>query len=69
MDSVSEVNESDDEYVAVGKKRDQKPFNQKELSDFIRDTDVSKDVGEFMASVLIRRGLTQSGIKSFIHRE
>ena len=47
--SVSEVNESDDEYVPVGKKRDEKLFNQKELSDFIRDTGVSKDVEEFMA--------------------
>ena len=53
-DRVSEVNESDDEYIPVGKKRDQKPFNQKELSDFIRDIGVSKNVGEFMASVLIR---------------
>ena len=56
-DTVSEVNESYDEYVPVSKKRDQKPFNQKELSDFIRDTGVLKDIGEFMASVLIRRGL------------
>ena len=64
--SVSEVNESDDEYVPVGKKRDQKPFNQKELSDFIRDTGVSKDVREFMASVLIRRGLAQPGTKSSV---
>ena len=68
-DSVSEVNESDDEYVPVGKKRDQKPFNQKELSDFIRDNGVSKDIGEFMASGLIRRGLAQPGIKSSIYRE
>ena len=68
-DSVSEVNESDDEYVPFGKKRDQKPFNQKELSDFILDTGVSKDVGEFMASVLIRRGLAQPGTKSSIYRE
>ena len=68
-DSVSEVNESDDENVLVGKKRDQKPFNQKELSNFIRDTGVSKDVGEFMASLLIRRGLAQPGTKSSIYKE
>ena len=68
-DSVSEVNESDDQYVPVGKKRDQKPFNHKELSDFIRDTGVSKDVGEFIASVLIRRGLAQPGTKSSIYRD
>ena len=68
-DSVSEVNESDDEYVSVSKKRDQKPFNKKELSDFIRDTGVSKDVGEFMASVLISRGLAQPRTKSSIYRE
>ena len=67
-DSVSEVNESDDEYVPVGKKRDQKPFNQ-ELSDFIRDSSVSKNVGEFMASVLIRRGLAQPATKSSMYRE
>ena len=68
-DSVSEVTESDDEYVPVSKKRDQKPFNEKELSDFIRDTGVSKDVGEFMASVLLRRGLAQPGTKSSIYRD
>ena len=68
-DSVSEVNESDDEYVPVSKKRDQRPFNQKELSDFIRDTGVSKDIGEFIASVLIKRGLAQPGTKFSIYRE
>ena len=66
--SARELNESDDEYVPSGEKRFRKSFNQKELTDFIRDTGVSKDI-EFTSSVLIRHSLAQPGTKSFIHKE
>ena len=66
--SARELNESDDEYVPSDEKRFRKSFNQKELTDFIRDTGVSKDIG-FTSSVLIKRSLSQLGTKSFIHRE
>ena len=66
--SARELNESEDEYVPSGEKRFRKSFNQKDLTDFIRDTGVSKDIG-FTSSVLIRRSLAQPGTKSFIHRE
>ena len=66
--SARELNESDDEYVPPGEKRFRKSFNQKELTDFIRDTGVSKDIG-FTSSVLIRRGLAEPGTKSSIYRE
>ena len=49
--SARELNKSDDEYVSSGEKRFRKSFNQKELTDFIRDTGVSKDIG-FTSSVL-----------------
>ena len=54
--SAREVNESDNEYVPVDEKRFRKSFNQKELTDFIRDTGESKGIG-FTSSVLIRRSL------------
>ena len=66
--SARELNENDDEYVSSGEKRFRKSFNEKELTDFIRDTVVSKNIG-FTSSVLIRRSLAQPGTKSFIHRE
>ena len=66
--SAREVNESDDEYVPAGEKRFWKSFIQKELTDFIRDTGESKDIG-FTSSVLIRWSLAQPGTKSFIHEE
>ena len=66
--SARELNESDDEYVPFGEKRFHKSFHQKELTDFIRDTGVSKDI-RFTSSVLIRCSLAQPGTKSFIHRE
>ena len=66
--SARELNESDDKYVPSGEKRFRKSFNQEELTDFIRDTGVSKDIG-FTSSVLIRRSLAQPGTKSFINRE
>ena len=66
--SARELNESDDEYVPFGEKRFRKSFNQKELTDFIRDTGVLKDI-VFTSSVLIRRSLAQPGTQSFIHRE
>ena len=66
--SARELNESDDEYVPSGENRFRKSSNQKELTDFIRDTGVSKDIG-FTSSVLIRRSLAQPGTKPFIHRE
>ena len=42
--SARELNESDDEYVPSGEKRFQLSFNQKEITDFIRDTGVSNDI-------------------------
>ena len=54
--SAREVNESDDEYVPADEKRFRKSFNQKELTYFIRNTGVSKDIG-FTSLVLIRRSL------------
>ena len=66
--SAREVDESDDEYVLSGEKRFGKSFNQKEFSNFIRDTGVLKDIG-FTSSVLIRRGLARQGTKSLIYKE
>ena len=66
--SACELNESDDEFVPSGEKKFRKSFNQKELTNFIWDTGLSKDIG-FTSSVLIRRSLVQPGTKSFIHRE
>ena len=55
-------------YIPSSEKRFRKSFNQKELTDFIRDTGVWKDIG-FTSSVLIKRSLVQPETKSFIHRE
>ena len=59
--SARELNESDDDNVPSGEKRFRKSFNQKDLTDFIRDNSVSKGIG-FTSSVLIRRSLAQPGL-------
>ena len=60
--SESEMDESEDEYVPHSVMScNPKPFNQKYLNDFIRNTGVSKDVAEFMAAELKRRKLVEPG--------
>lgn len=65
----NEMGKSEDEYIPVSRKSRQKPFNQNELNDFIRDIGVAKDIAEFMAAELVRRKLVRPGTKSSIYRK
>lgn len=44
-------------------------FNQKSLSDFIRNMGLPKDDSEFMAAELKRRGMVERGTKSTLYRD
>ena len=60
---------SEDEYLPDGEIKAPQTFNQKELSDFIRDLGLPKDGAEYLASVHKKKNLLAQGTTASFYRD
>ena len=60
---------SEDEYLPDGEIKAPQTFNQKELSDLIRDLGLPKDGAEYLASVLKKKNLLAQGTTASFYRD